>query len=161
MNIRHFLRYILLFAALLTLTGCAGRSEPPIPDGFSDFRCEVKGRIHRTELVAVIESDGERITLSYLSPAGMEGLTAERRDGTWQVISGTYTLADERCAAALLLPALILTGEHGMPQSIQKDGDGNTVRRYADGSYITVDADGTPGVCGNASSEWYIAWWEE
>lgn len=161
MNIRHFLLCAVLFVALLTSVGCANAESGGaviLPDS---FRCEVAGVIGETEVTAVIEKSGESIVVSYLSPATLEGIRAEKTDGTWRVTSGEVVITDERTAAALLSPALLLTADHGTPETVQMEENGCTTRRYADGVSVTVTGDGTPVEYRHEGSEWRVTWMEK
>ncbi len=160
MKLRHFLRWFVLFVALFSLCGCAAQTQNSELAAFERFRCEVTGALEGLEVKALIEAEGERVTVTYLAPTALEGVVAVGEGDTWRVTAGSLVLADERTASALLQPAALLRSERGTPLSVLTEGDRLTTRRYADGSYLTVDADGLPTAYGNARGAWRVVWME-
>ncbi len=145
-----------VLVCLCLLTGCAGGGEH---DYFafrrSSFSVEVRGESGGQRVCARLESriteNGERaVTLLYLSPPALEGLTLAVTYGTDGVLVGQ---ARVECRAlvtetapehlgGLLAPAAVLF-DGGEVASLQKS-DGVLRVSFADGRVLTLNQEGVP-----------------
>ena len=136
--------WLLLLASLCLFSSCRTFQKDPLAACKSPFAATVSGTLNGVDFCAeiTVSTDAGRILFS--SPSPLDGMELTVSGGTVRLVgNGTDFQTDKETLNGLLLPLEVLTGSHGEPERVEKQGDQFAVA-FPDGVEVTVSKAGLP-----------------